>query len=135
VERHLLGEKIDPSKQPVHHNYPLGKKGEKNAKIWPFKIMKGKQMYDSGNNTFVVPHLFGGYWKHWDWNQAMADGMKAAGLPYSGKYAWVETDMYWKITHMVVPKAQALKCNDCHGAKGRMDWKALGYGSDPQKKS
>jgi len=26
VERHLLGEKIDPSKPPVHHNYPLGKR-------------------------------------------------------------------------------------------------------------
>ena len=46
VERHLLGEKFDPSKTPIHHNYPMGKKGEKNAKIWPFKIMKGKQMYD-----------------------------------------------------------------------------------------
>ena len=134
VERHLLGEKIDPSKPPVHHNYPLGKKGEKSAKIWPFKVMKGKQMYDSGNNIFAVPHLFGGYWNHYDWNQAIVSGMKAAGLPYSGKYDWVETDMYWKITHMVVPKGQALKCNDCHGEKGRLSWKALGYDGDPQKK-
>ena len=134
VERHLLGEKIDPAKLPVHHNYPLGKKGEKNAKIWPFKVMKGKQPYDADNNILSVPHLFGGYWKHWDWNQAMVDGMKAAGLPYSGKFGWVETDMYWKVTHMVVPKEMALKCNDCHGEKGRLDWKALGYDGDPSKK-
>jgi hypothetical protein len=40
--------------------------------------------------------------------------------------------MYWKVNHMVVPKAQALKCDDCHEANGRLDWKALGYGSDPR---
>jgi octaheme c-type cytochrome (tetrathionate reductase family) len=134
VERSLLGEKIDPTKTPVHINYPMGSRADKNAKIWPFKVMYGKQMYDPGNKILIVPHLFGGYWKHYDWNQAMTDGMKAAGLPYSGKYDWVETDMYWKVTHMVVPKEQSLKCNDCHGEKGRMNWKALGYDRDPMKK-
>ena len=59
--------------------------------------------------------------------------MKTAGVPYSGKYGWVETDMYWKVNHMVVPKEQALKCDDCHGAKGRMDWAALGYSDDPRE--
>jgi hypothetical protein len=135
VERHLLGEKFDPSKIPVHINYPMGKKGEKNAKIWPFKVMKGKQMYDPGNNIFIVPQLFGGYWKHYNWNQAMADGMKAAGLSFSGKYDWIETDMYWKVTHMVVPKEKSLKCTDCHGTKGIMDWKTLGYEGDPMVKN
>jgi hypothetical protein len=61
----------------------------------------------------------------------MVDGMKASGLPFSGKYDWVETDMYWKVTHMVVPKGKALKCADCHGEKGIMDWKALGYAENP----
>jgi hypothetical protein len=32
----------------------------------------------------------------------------------------------------VAPKAEALKCNDCHGKDGRMDWKALGYVGDPR---
>ena len=135
VERQLLGEKFDPSKMPIHHNYPMGKKGEKNAKIWPFKIMKGKQMYDPESNIFIVPQLFGGYWKHWNWNQSMTDGMKAAGLPFSGKYDWIETDMYWKVTHMVVPKEKSLKCTDCHGPKGVMNWKALGYEGDPMLKN
>jgi hypothetical protein len=34
---------------------------------------------------------------------------------------------------MVVPKEKALRCADCHGAKGRLDWKALGYAGDPRK--
>ena len=35
---------------------------------------------------------------------------------------------------MVVPKRQALKCLACHGEKGRLDWKALGYPGDPSEK-
>ncbi|OQA31523.1 MAG: Cytochrome c bacterial [Acidobacteria bacterium ADurb.Bin340] len=60
--------------------------------------------------------------------------MKAAGLAYSGRMGFVDTRMYWKLNHMVVPKGQALKCNDCHGPKGRMDWKDLGYPNDPARK-
>ena len=60
--------------------------------------------------------------------------MKASGLAYSGEYGFAETAMYWPINHMVAPKEKALKCDDCHGEKGRMDWAALGYGKDPMKK-
>ena len=130
-KRYLAGDKIDPGKV-THLNYPLGDHNDKAAKITPFKIMQGKQPYDSVNNVFVVPNLWGGYWKHWDWNKAIADGMKAAGLEYSGKYGFAPTDMYWKGNHMVAPKQQALKCNDCHGKGGRLDWVALGYSGDPR---
>ena len=40
--------------------------------------------------------------------------MTAAGLAYSGKYEFVETVMYWGLTHEVVPKEQALSCAECH---------------------
>lgn len=132
VDRYLLGEAMDPAKL-THLNYPRGDRNDPKARIAPFKVMRGKQPYDSGRSVFAVPHLFGGYWAHWDWNKAVADGMAAAGLPYSGAHGWAETDMYWKVNHMVVPKAQALRCNDCHGEGGRMDWRALGYAGDPQK--
>jgi hypothetical protein len=32
---------------------------------------------------------------------------------------------------MVAKPEKALKCNDCHGANGRMNWKELGYKDDP----
>ena len=54
-----------------------------------------------------------------------------AGLPYSGQFAFVETKMYWRINHEVVPKEKALKCIDCHGKNSILDWKALGYEGDP----
>ena len=44
--------------------------------------------------------------------------MKAAGLEYSGEYDWIETEMYWKLNHMISPKENALKCKDCHGKGG-----------------
>jgi octaheme c-type cytochrome (tetrathionate reductase family) len=132
VARVQLGDRIDPGKV-VHLNSPNGSRSEKGSRLAPFKVMKGKQPYDAVNGTIAVPHLFGpgGYWQTFDWGSAIAGGMKAAGLPYSGKFAWVETDMYWKVNHMVVPRAKALRCDDCHGAAGRLDWRALGYPGDP----
>ncbi|TAK83853.1 MAG: hypothetical protein EPO20_16570 [Betaproteobacteria bacterium] len=48
--------------------------------------------------------------------------------------SYVEVERWLGLFHEVVPKAQALKCNDCHGANAsRLDWKALGYRGDPQK--
>jgi octaheme c-type cytochrome (tetrathionate reductase family) len=129
--RYLMGDTIDPSK-PVPLNKPLGDRKDPNARIMPFKIMRGKQPYDKELKTMAVPHLFGGYWKHFDWNRAIADGHQAAGLPYSGQYDFVETVMYWKVNHMVAPKQAAFRCTACHREKGGiLNWKALGYARDP----
>ncbi|HAR44708.1 MAG TPA: cytochrome C, partial [Nitrospiraceae bacterium] len=132
-DRYLVGEKINP-KKIVELTTPLGSIKDKTAKIFPFKVMEGKQPYDTKNNYLVVPHTYGGFWKHLDWQKGITDGMAVAGLPYSGSYGFVQTKMYWRINHMVVPKDQALTCGDCHGKKGRLDWKALGYKGDPQAK-
>jgi hypothetical protein len=71
---------------------------------------------------------------HYDWSKAIAAGMKAANQPYSGQYGFVETSMVWAVNHQVAPKGKALACDDCHGDKGRLDWKALGYEADPRAK-
>jgi octaheme c-type cytochrome (tetrathionate reductase family) len=134
VTRVLMGEKVAMG-GVVHLASPDGRRGEAGAKITPFKVMKGKQPVDAGSGVIAVPHLFGkgGYWDVYDWNVAVTNGMRIAGLPYTGNLGWVETDMYWKVNHMVVPKQKALGCNDCHGANAtRMDWKALGFGGDPR---
>jgi hypothetical protein len=136
VDRVLMGEKIDPTKV-VHLNSPNGARSDPAAKLTPFKVMKGKQPMDAGTGVIAIPHLFGkgGYWDLFDWTVAVKDGMQAAGLPYTGPVGWVETDMYWKVNHMVVPKAYAMGCGNCHGASSRLDWKALGYPRDPAKRS
>ncbi|MBN1105963.1 MAG: hypothetical protein JXL84_21310 [Deltaproteobacteria bacterium] len=45
---------------------------------------------------------------------AFQKGMKAAGLPYSGKYKGVDTVMYWGLTREVMPAKNALGCTQCH---------------------
>jgi octaheme c-type cytochrome (tetrathionate reductase family) len=131
-----FGEKIDPSK-PVLLNELKGNIKDPDSKIAPFKVMRGKQIYDSKNNYLIVPKLFGegGYWKTFDWNLASENGMKEIELAYSGEYGFIETEMHWPINHMVAPKEKALKCTNCHGKNGdRLDWEALGYDGDAMVK-
>lgn len=132
---YLPGEHIDPQ-AVTKLSYPLGNRQDETAKIYPFKVHTGKQIYDQQNNYLITPQVFGkdGYWETFNWDKAAQVGMKASNLPYSGKYGFAETIMYWRINHMVAPKEQALGCLDCHGDNGRMDWQALGYDRDPLKK-
>ena len=88
------------------------------ARIYPVKVMRGKQVYDSGNDTLVVPHLFGkdeaAYWKGYDWDASIAAGMDYIGLPYSGEYGFMETTFNEAATHMVAPSDDAVECSSCH---------------------
>lgn len=130
--RYLTGDKIDPNKV-VLINYPLGGPGDPEAKIWPFKVHRGKQVYDPVHKHLLIPKVFGpgGYWKEFDWDKALRLGSEESGLPYSGQHDFVETSMHWPLSHMVQPKEEALQCVDCHGEQGRMNWQALGYEGDP----
>ena len=132
-----LGEVIDPGK-PAELNKLNGKISDPNSKIYPFKVMRGKQPYDSKNNYIIIPKLFGenGYWKTFDWVKASEEGMKEVNLDFSGSVGFVETKMYWPINHTVMSSDNALKCTSCHGIGGehKLNWKKLGYKDDPMKK-
>ena len=115
VKRHLLGDRINPD-GPTNLTEPIGSINDPASRIYPFKLHRGRQISDSVYKYLIAPQLWGGYWKHWDWDKASRDGMQYAGLAYSGKYEFVETVMYWGLTHEVVPKEQALSCAECHAA-------------------
>ena len=130
--RYLKGDPVDADGvTPL--NLPHGDASDPSAKIWPFKVHRGEQIYDSEYGHFLVPKTFGegGYWSDYDWDQAARLGSEASGLPYSGHYGFAKTSMYWPLSHMVAPGTEALQCADCHGDTGRMDWRALGYDGDP----
>lgn len=118
-----LKDTFDPS-NPVMMNRPSGSYDDPNARIYPFKVHRGKQPYDSRNNTFVVPHLFGkddaAYWKTFNWPRAIQAGMDYMELPYSGEFGQVETEYLYQTTHMVAPKEKALSCDACHSRSGRL---------------
>jgi thiosulfate reductase cytochrome b subunit len=118
----LLGDEIDPT-GVVPVNEILGDARSPDARIWPVKVMRGKQPYDTEYNTLVAPLTTtdNGYWKTFDWNRAIELGMQAVGQPYSGKYGFVATEMFWPITHMVAPSHEALACDECHVRDSRLD--------------
>ncbi len=104
--------------ETVPINVLHGGPDDPDSRIWPVKLFKGIQPYDSGNNTLAVPHLFGkdenAYWKSYDWGLALEAGMAAYGADYSGEYGWIETEMLWPLNHMIAPKEQAVSCESCH---------------------
>ena len=73
----------------------------------------------------------GGYWTDFDWDKACRLGAETTGPKYSGEYGFVETAMYWPLSHMVQSKEKALQCTDCHGERGILNWRDLGYEGDP----
>ncbi len=119
--------KLDPT-QVVKLNSFEGSPTDGKSKIWPIKVMRGKQPYDVVNNQLLVFHLSGdkdaAFWTNFNWDKAIEFGMREIGAEYSGKYAFVATEMSWPITHMVAPKEGALTCAQCHAPSdgvGRLD--------------
>jgi len=131
-ERYLKGDVIDPDTVTALTR-PLGDIDDSDARIWPFKVHRGRQPYDTENSWFVTPQTYGGegYWTHFDWDRAIRNGTRASGLDYSGSFGFAPTAMYWPLSHMVKSADEALQCADCHGEGGRMNWEALGYPGDP----
>jgi octaheme c-type cytochrome (tetrathionate reductase family) len=116
--------KLDPDKV-IEINRFEGSPNDGKSKVWPIKRFIGKQPYDVGNNQLLVFHTYGkddsALWSNFNWEKAIQFGMKEIGAEYSGKFAFVSTEMSWPITHMVAPKEDALACAQCHTAPGRLD--------------
>ena len=130
--RYSMGHEIEPS-DVVLINRPSGDIHDPQARIFPFKIHRGKQVYDKTNRYLLAPKLTppGDSSAARDWDEACRVGATEVGLDYSGHYAFVETKMHLPISHMVQTKENALQCFDCHGEQGIMDWETLGYDGDP----
>lgn len=120
ADHYLLGDKIEDTTKALVLNQLYGSYKDRIAKIIPVKIHKAKQIFDPVNMYLIQPHLFGpnegegAFWKDFNWQTASEAGMKNIGLPYSGKYSFIETEMYWPINHQVSPKEESLQCTDCH---------------------
>lgn len=123
IDFSTLGEKIDDT-GVVSINRLNGSYDDPDSRIWPFKVMRGRQPYDTVNKVLAVPHLFGkdseAYWKSFDWGRAIKAGLAATGQEFSGEYDFIETEYFWPVTHMVAPKEEALSCQSCHSRDGRM---------------
>ena len=120
----LIDDKIDPTK-PVELNALHGSADDGKSRIWPFKLMETRQAYDTESNQLLYNHVFGkddtALWTNFDWDKSLQAAMDYIDKPYSGKYAFADTIMYWPITHMVAPSKEAVKCQECHSKNGRLE--------------
>lgn len=108
-------DRIDPARI-VTVSGPVADAADRNARIFPFKIHRGKQPYDKINNNLLAPLLSGknGYWATLDWHDALSRGMQSMDVAYSGQFDFVSTTYYFPTTHMVAPKDKVVTCNECH---------------------
>jgi len=116
ASHYLLGDKFDPSK-PLVLNQLYGSYDDPDSKIYPVKIHRANQIYDTQFDYLIQPKVYsakpgdGGFWGDFDWERAAREGMKAVDLPFSGHYGFTRTTMYWPANHMVSPKEQAVECH------------------------
>ena len=121
----MLDDQIDPNNGRIDLNALQGEPGAKDSRIWPFKKMLTRQPYDTESNQLVYNHVFGkddtALWTNFDWEKSIQAAMDFVGADYSGKFDFVDTAMYWPITHMVAPGEDAVTCQECHTKNGRLE--------------
>lgn len=139
---------------PINIARPLATKADMGAKIFPFKVMTGKQPAHTVQNFLIAPDLFGpgGFWPRIPagedyseaavrtiWTETLTEGARLAGQIGAGEtiadgdWAFLNTEMYMGINHEVAPKEMALGQAPCSGCHMNPDfpWADLGYNCDP----
>ena len=115
------------SEIPVKINTLFGSYEDPDSKIWPVKVHRGKQIYDTEYNTLINLKLWaktegeGAFWKDFNYDTAAYLGMKYNERAYSGSWDFVESEAYWPINHMVSPKEETVTCVECHSRYGRLE--------------
>lgn len=106
---------------------PVGSKRDRQSRIYPWQRINCTIIADAATGM-PLPLKTGVYAATGDPGAAAAKGAEEAKQPYSGKWKAIQQSMLVSVNHQVAPKAEALKCDDCHDANGKIDLKALGYG-------
>ncbi len=120
ASHYMLGDTYTDSTETIVLNPLHGSYADEDAKIIPVKIHRAKQPADPVNRTLILPRLYadhageGAFWVDFDWERAAREGMHTAGLPFSGKVSFVNTEMNWPVNHMVSSKEETVQCTECH---------------------
>ena len=109
---------------------PQGSRNDPKSKIYAFKEYHAVMpvLKDKG---WILPIETGYFYITNDMTGAVQRAAKKFYGIDNAQFTWKKTVHDQGIFHEVQPAKHALKCLDCHGPNGRMDWKALGYDGDP----
>ncbi|MCB0747765.1 MAG: tetrathionate reductase family octaheme c-type cytochrome [Ignavibacteriae bacterium] len=120
ASHYLEGDIISDTTKPLVMNQLNGSYSDSESKIIPVKVHRAIQPYDPINKILIQPKLYsdnkgeGAFWVDFDWETASTEGMKDAGLPFSGKVDFIETEMNWPINHQVSTSKSSVQCAECH---------------------
>jgi hypothetical protein len=109
---------------------PQGDRSDPKARLFPFKLHKGKLPLLTGKD-WVVPVNVEEFFADGKLDEAVKSAALATYGVRDARYTWKDTTRYMGIFHGVRPASKALACLDCHRPNGRFDWVGLGYASDP----
>ena len=109
---------------------PQGSRENPNARIYAFKLHRGKMPVLKDKN-WIIPIVVEEFFADGNIDKAVKNAAKDFYGIDNAQYEWTDTTRYMGIFHEVQPAKNALRCLDCHGASGHLDWKALGYDGDP----
>lgn len=107
---------------------PQGSKRDRKSRIYPWQRVICTVINDAATGMPLPLHP-GVYAATGDVEAALRKGAADTQQNYSGKWKTTRQTILLSVNHHVAPKSEALKCDDCHGDHGRVDLKALGYGS------
>ena len=106
---------------------PQGAIGDTTSKLFPFKYKRAFQPFSDNLNLLLALDT-SVYFKTGNYDAAVKAGLTNMGSSNTTPYRTAESDTYQLITHEVMPKGNALKCNQCHTtAATQMNLKAVGY--------
>jgi hypothetical protein len=109
---------------------PEGSRSDSKARIYAFKLHKAKLPVLEGKD-WIIPIEVENFFAKGDIDTAVKSAAEKMYGVHNARYSWVPTTRYMGIFHGVLPATQALQCIDCHGPNGRMNWKELGYKTNP----
>lgn len=127
----LLGEPVERlADGSVGMMVPQGSRQDPGARIYAFKLHRAKLPLLEGKN-WIIPIVVEEFFANGQIDPAVKHAAERMYGVKDAHYGWTTTSRYMGIFHGVQPASKALQCLDCHGPKGRLDWKELGYKDDP----
>jgi hypothetical protein len=109
---------------------PQGSRKDPEAKLFAFKVHRAKMPVLS-KERWLLPINVEEFFANGDIDGAVREAAHVLYGIEGFEYEWVEVKRYMGIFHEVQPGDNALRCLDCHGPDGRLDWTGLGYEADP----
>ncbi len=109
---------------------PQGDRNDAEAKIYPFKLHRGN-LPVLDETKWLAPVLTEKIFIEGDPEASVRKGASDLYGIENTDFTWMPTIRYMGINHSVPPADDALQCDDCHSAGGRMNWQELGYEKDP----